>query len=371
MLEEKIVAHTGTAKSLLLVLAFVPASLVYSPYYTAILIGFINFFSLFGIWRVLKVRSFWSFVWPLFALLLLGIVGGVNNAPKDFTRDFLYLSSVLTIVMMGAWFGLDRIAFRSVNRHLLVLGSFMAAYQLTPFMLRPSLVFEPFNVIVESIPSGSELTVYALAIVTMRTGEERAYIVRSRLLRILLAIALAVAVLLSFSRSMIFSAALLCILVNARFRTVESNRRLLVVVTIVAAAALFSVIAGSEEFGLVSKTRRAFTEIKPSEYSSNDDINLNWRGYEAYRGLVTFASGNALQKTFGQGFGSKIDLGIVMVLGDAEYDEIPNLHNGYISLLVKTGISGVVLYLAFFYMYFWREALRPCRIWRAARWRWC
>ena len=52
---------------------------------------------------------------------------------------------------------------------------------------------------------------------------------------------------------------------------------------------------------------------------------------------------------FGQGFGAQVDIGFFQNLSGQRGNEvrfIPIFHNGYIYLLIKTGIVGVLVYLA-------------------------
>jgi len=83
--------------------------------------------------------------------------------------------------------------------------------------------------------------------------------------------------------------------------------------------------------------------------ATREEIQENWRGYEAYQGMQKYNNGNALQKIFGFGFGARVDLGLIMKLSGRDYETIPIVHNEYVMLLVKTGIIGLVLYLIFLY----------------------
>ncbi|HUQ65724.1 MAG TPA: hypothetical protein VM101_06205, partial [Flavitalea sp.] len=85
-------------------------------------------------------------------------------------------------------------------------------------------------------------------------------------------------------------------------------------------------------------------------HASLAQIQDNWRGYEAYQGMMKFDEGNALQHMFGFGFGARVDLGLIMKLGGKYYENAPILHNEYVMLLVKTGVIGLLLYLLFLYI---------------------
>jgi hypothetical protein len=94
------------------------------------------------------------------------------------------------------------------------------------------------------------------------------------------------------------------------------------------------------------KVVNSLAEIVPSDYTDFSDINKNWRGFEALMGLRTYLDGTTGQLAVGHGFGQMVDLGIAIQLGDAYFDRIPILHNGYVYLLVKVGWLGALLYLS-------------------------
>jgi hypothetical protein len=98
----------------------------------------------------------------------------------------------------------------------------------------------------------------------------------------------------------------------------------------------------------VGKIATSFSEIAISEYSSKEDINNNWRGFEAFIGIAQYAKGSTLELIFGQGFGKSAPLGFEMRLDENLITEIPKFHNGFITILLKTGIIGCLVYLTFF-----------------------
>jgi hypothetical protein len=93
-------------------------------------------------------------------------------------------------------------------------------------------------------------------------------------------------------------------------------------------------------------------ELRIADYSERADINRNWRGFESYRALQTFKSGSPARQLFGQGFGTNVDLGFTMTIAGEEFERIPVLHNGYMYLLVKTGVAGLVAYLFYLLLIF-------------------
>ena len=101
------------------------------------------------------------------------------------------------------------------------------------------------------------------------------------------------------------------------------------------------------ESKFLEKVVRSLSEVAISDHQTSKDINLNWRGYESYRAVIDYQSGSWQERIVGQGLGATIDLGMEMTLGDREFRYVPIIHNGYLQLLVKTGLAGLVLYIYF------------------------
>lgn len=98
----------------------------------------------------------------------------------------------------------------------------------------------------------------------------------------------------------------------------------------------------SDSPGLVE---RAVQEMTVSDYASEEDINLHWRGYESFMALRQLRSLGLRGLVIGGGFGQMVELEIPWVLSGVEFDAIPHLHNGYFYILVKTGFVGLLLFL--------------------------
>lgn len=94
---------------------------------------------------------------------------------------------------------------------------------------------------------------------------------------------------------------------------------------------------------LTEKIQNSFCEILPYERTGTK-INTDWRGFEAYLGLQMFHKGFAIQQIFGRGFGA---ICYNDVFKSGQLASLPIFHNGYITILLKAGWSGILLFFLF------------------------
>lgn len=98
---------------------------------------------------------------------------------------------------------------------------------------------------------------------------------------------------------------------------------------------------------LFDKMIRSITELKASiNWGDPSEIVNNWRGYEIYKAEELYFEGNWFEKIFGYGLGKLIPVGVFskLVGVDASEGGITILHNGYYMMLIKCGLTGVLLY---------------------------
>lgn len=81
-------------------------------------------------------------------------------------------------------------------------------------------------------------------------------------------------------------------------------------------------------------------------------MNDNYRSYENVITIQKIKKNELNSLFFGFGLGSKVDLKQEMLLGDMKLRYISILHNGYMTVLLKSGIMGLVLLLVSFRVYF-------------------
>ncbi|WP_259613872.1 hypothetical protein, partial [Latilactobacillus curvatus] len=100
----------------------------------------------------------------------------------------------------------------------------------------------------------------------------------------------------------------------------------------------------------MKKMMNSMTEISAqSDWNNYAEIVHNWRGYEIYSAKQLLNSFAVIEKVFGAGLGTLIPVLHSDLVGvPLSEGGIILLHNGYYTILIKTGIAGLLLYLMFF-----------------------
>lgn len=107
---------------------------------------------------------------------------------------------------------------------------------------------------------------------------------------------------------------------------------------------------GLDEF--LYKIKMAPGEAFSTKINRDDwrKFNDNYRSYENIRTIQQLDSNKSF--LFGEGIGSQVDLKQKVYLGDMELRNISILHNGYMTVLLKTGIFGLIIYLYSVFFFF-------------------
>lgn len=82
------------------------------------------------------------------------------------------------------------------------------------------------------------------------------------------------------------------------------------------------------------------------------DFNDNYRSYENICTVKQITRNGILSILFGEGLGSKIDLKQEVQLRDMKLRYISILHNGFMTVFLKSGLIGIVIYLFSIYVLF-------------------
>lgn len=93
------------------------------------------------------------------------------------------------------------------------------------------------------------------------------------------------------------------------------------------------------------------TKINRSDWK---DFNDHYRSYENVRTIEQLSHNNSL--LFGEGMGSQVDLKQKVKLGDMDLRYISILHNGYMTVFLKSGIPGLLLLFGSIFYFFKKQS---------------
>lgn len=110
---------------------------------------------------------------------------------------------------------------------------------------------------------------------------------------------------------------------------------------------------GIDEF--LYKIKMAPAEAFSTKINREDwkQFNDNYRSYENVRTVEQLLHNSTL--VFGEGIGSQVDLKQKVYLGDMELRHISILHNGFMTVLLKTGLVGLFIYFYSIFFFFRRN----------------
>ena len=199
------------------------------------------------------------------------------------------------------------------------------------------------------------IEIFAFYILLFSKKHMNEWLIRKKVFRFLVLFFLLISIYLYFSRTMlvVFFIMGFSLLGYAKI-TVKTLKfiGIAIVSILVLYAYLFSVkldrnAKGAEAF--LYKIKIAPEEIFKSKIDRNNHKELwdHWRGYEAKRAIYLMEE-NPTSYFIGTGFGSLVNLKFqAPVGGEGGMKYISRLHNGYIFVLYKTGILGLLLYFVF------------------------
>ncbi|NBA87089.1 hypothetical protein GVN16_15060 [Emticicia sp. CRIBPO] len=296
---------------------------------------------------------------PLVILpILLGITGLLRFPFVDVIRDIYYFLIPVICIMMGYVLA-KKFSLEEVISLFVLLGiifSFLhTAISIQKFDFD---LVNNFTLIRNEVSPGNSLMIISLFILLFnkRIGITIPYNGLVRYSAIAINI---IALILSGSRTYLVIG--IVFLFFMYFNAISFKKR--IVIILITLIPLFAVISiGSFEsydektdrggMTFMTKLIRSFTELETKDYSTQRDIIINFRGFESLMAISSFGEGTSLEKVFGKGFGAMVDLGMYVPLGNTEFRFIPILHNGFLYLLIKTGLSGILLYFFFFFYIF-------------------
>lgn len=326
----------------MLSLALLLTTVIPSSIYSALFIGVVMFYLLptsDGLERRMS-----RILTPLYLIAAAGLVFAFNNALADISRDVWHLVKAISCMLLGYLLTRRVGCFSRLLKQFIYISLVLSLVYMVPFLIGTYQIGldKPGDLAHASLATAIALPLLLMrnnGLVLIRSGQFRAFAI--------LCMALAYAI--SLSRTAIGCAVIMTL---AAFGVFDNTKRLMRyaflfwVLVFVLGQLLPTVEAGDISFA--GKIRNSLAELAFTDDTDSSAMLINWRGFEAYRAFVGFIDSNPAQQLFGRGLGATVDLGMsIQMSADMNYQFIPVLHNGYLHVLAKYGLLGVVLYLVF------------------------
>lgn len=298
-----------------------------------------------------------------FSAVIMLASGSLQSDLRDITRDVLIILSSLLFFVVGHRFSRRWDTSCVLLGALVIVGTVVSLVQIALFVEAVSRGVQDLYVLRLVAGRGSIAQLCAVVAVHMLTRD----MPRSRL-RTLLWIMAAVCLLsivLTLSRlvlllllifGLIFAATKLDS-IDGRTLVPATSRALLVILgsVLTLSGVIFALQFISREAyefvwtGFVEKLLNSWTEVATTEIQTLSDLNANYRAFESGKAMEMFRGGNWFAQWVGHGWGANVPLGMDTASSRDEFVRVEAafLHNGYINYLVKTGVIGAALYVAF------------------------
>ena len=275
--------------------------------------------------------------------ILLGLINCLGNKSELIFKDFYYFLNPIIVFSFG-YISAYYISITKFFRIIILLGVFLGLVYILNHNWSGITSVNAFH---QEEGVASYIVIIALVILILKIFKKE-YFFPKHVSWIFIAI-LSITCIIAVSRTFLLIFIILIITGSGQLKFEKYFVMKFIFFILSISIATFFIInfQSADRSSFVGKLLYSANEVSISNYNNLSEINNNWRGFEAYKGLEQINRGTLLELFIGQGFGTSTPLGIEIKLGDEYFTEIPYFHNGYITLLIKTGIIGLFLYLIF------------------------
>ena len=299
----------------------------------------------------------------LVAIIGVGVVSAVFNEQSayNFFRDLVYFTKPLILILLGYFAAKSINNWRVIFKLIINLGVLYATYHIFHTIIYTDFENATASTIRRANGLSNVIEIFAIALIILGKKTPSLSVLTKKRIEFLFLTLLLVSFVLYFSRTLIVG---LVFLILGVLNYLKLNKK-----GIKYCAILLFLVVGlyahlyNTEYNRTGSAIESFLyklKIAPSEiFSPKLDINNkkelwdHWRAYEAFCALEDLDK-STINYVSGKGFGSLVDLKFdAPVSNEGLLRYIPILHNGYVLLLYKTGVLGLLLYLVFlFYLYY-------------------
>ena len=288
----------------------------------------------------------------LFVGLVMGIIHLNMYNPYFLVRDFIYFAQSSIFIIIGIYCCKSLNDFKEILKIIVITSFLVTLFKLFTLILNPSLIFELGLDSRYEYGLSNPLAIMSFLIpLYARKFDFKLF---KNLTEIFIIGVSLFSIIISFSRT-----TYLLLFVTIGFYFLKKQWYILKVYWFTVLVALFIIFGGlfldvktgdSQGNTFQTKVSHSLDEMTVKDYGTVQEIIHNWRGYEAYMGLSKFYEGNIFEVIFGQGFGAVIYTPNWIFNGESDnLSVLPIFHNGFITILLKTGLVGLFLFFGFLY----------------------
>lgn len=288
--------------------------------------------------KVLKIILF-----PLL-LILVGLINSFNNPTSLVLKDIYYFINPILFFLFGFYFA-HRYSLEKFIKYTIQLGIILSVLYLLSYWFNSN--NSSISELKDSVGNPSFIISLSLFLLAYHIKIKDKIFKNFNFNFLLLFIVIAIS---SLSRTFILIIIILSIFSSGyvNLKKIKFKRVLVILLIFISCISFLQNINNYDRNEFIGKVTSSIEEIQPQNYTTKIDINNHWRGFEAFIGLSQYVKGSPQELLFGQGFGKSAPLGFEMPLGDSSFTEIPKFHNGYVSVILKTGILGLLILFLFF-----------------------
>lgn len=314
------------------------------------------------LWLIFTGSSFTKkqlqIVFPLLLILLISILSSLSNVNDVsyyvYFRDFYYMFQPIVYVFLGFLIS-NRLDSKKFIRLLLISISIASLIEVILFLREPSLIYASVDASGYSFGSSNYYSALLLSVIYLISRRKKVFYYFNRVEFWFILVVNITAVTLSFSRTLIFSTIFTLFLIRfVNYRRVVITTLLFIVSFILFGNKVLNIETQGigEDLSFSAKVTHSLSEILVKNYQNRVLINNNWRGYEAYIGLEEVLSDGPKSFFIGKGLGSTVLTPSWVFDFSSALDVLPNFHNGYVTIFLKSGIVGYFLFFLFLYKCF-------------------
>ena len=286
--------------------------------------------------------------WPLILLCWIGLVIGVLSEELytwPLIRDFYYLVRIPVISLAAVSFCADDLDVRTITRVLL-----LSAFCVSLFYIFQYYSFDGSSLtrrdLRTQVGRGFVLSTIGLAILLLYWRHAEFDDSKSQLGRMIAIFTCALAIYLSDSRTLpfLFSIFFICYFISKyKIICMTAYSFSILLFLFFSVPDFYTYFSNSSFFGA------NLSELFSSSFSSYQSVQANYRSYETIQAWTYFKNFDLVNQFLGAGFGTPIPIDIMVELGQSDssqsyYTDIPVTHNSFLTVLVKTGLVGALLY---------------------------